>query len=108
MDSTKDEEFETLAKDPDELQGYLAEQIHIMSQTLKDDEDFCNNDIDITTDYVKTIKRKFMEKFQEFETKLEDIRRENQKVSDENKKKFDEEIENINELFEAKKYPDGG
>ena len=106
MDSTKDE-FENLVKDPNELREYLSEQIHEISQALKDDEDFCNNDIKVTIDYVKAIQKKFIEKFQEFERKLEDIRQENQRLSNENQKKFDEEIGKINELFEAEKYSDG-
>ncbi len=106
MDSMKDE-FDKLAKDPNRLYEYLAEHIDEMSRTLNDDEDFCNQDIDATIDYVKNMKRKFIEKFQEFETKLENIRRDNQKISEENKTKFNEEIREINELFEAKKYSEG-
>ena len=106
MDSTKDE-FEKLAKDPHQLQEYLAEQIQEMSRTLTDDEEFCNQDIDTTMEYVQTMKRKFLEKSEEFQTKLEEIRRENQTTSEENRKKLDEEIKEINELYEARKYPEG-
>lgn len=106
MDSTTDE-FEELGKDPDRLHGYLIEHINEISRTLHDDEDFCNRDIDATIEYVKKMKGKFIEKFQEFENKLEEIRRDNQKTSEDNRKKFDNEIQEINGLFKSEKYHEG-
>jgi len=106
MDSTTDE-FEELGKDPDRLREYLSEHIDEISRTLNDDEDFCNRDIDATIEYVKNMKGKFIEKFQEFENKLEEIRRDNQKTSEDNKKKFHNEIHEINGLFESEKYHEG-
>ena len=70
MNSNTDE-FEELVKDPERLYEHLADQINEISRILNDDEDFCNKDIDATTQYMKTMEKKMIEKFRELENKLE-------------------------------------
>jgi hypothetical protein len=98
---------EELFKDPDRLFEHLGDRIDDMSRTLDDDENFCNQDVDATLQYVQNIEKKFSDKIEELKIKLEEIRRENQTTSEQNKKQFQEEIQEISGLFGIGKHPEG-
>ncbi|CAF3720848.1 unnamed protein product [Rotaria sp. Silwood1] len=104
MDSNTNEYEQELLSYPEKLVEYLSEHIEIIERTLNDDEDFCNQDINSTLNYVEIIEKKFNEKIQTLKKQLEQIRLENKDRSEKNKKQFQEKFTEINDLFIAQNY----
>ncbi|CAF3046160.1 unnamed protein product [Rotaria sp. Silwood2] len=104
MDSNKTEYEQQLLSNPKKLVQHLSDHIEEIEETLNDDENFCNQDIDSTITYVETIEKKFNEKIQILKDKLEHIRLENKKTSEQNKKQFQDKCTEINELFTSQNY----
>lgn len=101
------DEFKEYADDPQKLRDSLRDTTEEMFQALNDDEDFCGKDIDSTIQYVQTMQKKFIKKFQDLQKKLEELRTENMTVSEENRQRLDKEITEINGLLDAGKEQEG-
>ncbi|CAF3328823.1 unnamed protein product [Rotaria socialis] len=100
MDSKGDQHL----SDPQKLEAYLQERIQQIEETLDDDENFCNREIDATNKYIEKTEKKFHEKIHELKAKLEDIRVKNKKTSEENKAQFNNDITEVIDLFRANNY----
>ncbi|CAF0937122.1 unnamed protein product [Rotaria sordida] len=104
MDSKIDEYEQQLLSNPEKLVQHLSDRLDEIEQTLNDDENFCNQDIDSTINYIKIIEKKFYENIQNLKDKLENIRLKNKNLSEENKKQFLDQCNEINELFTSQNY----
>ncbi|CAF4014712.1 unnamed protein product [Rotaria sordida] len=104
MDSKIDEYEQQLLSNPEKLVQHLSDRLDEIEQTLNDDENFCNQDIDSTINYIKIIEKKFYENIQKLKDKLENIRLKNKNLSEENKKQFQDQCNEINELFTSQNY----
>ncbi|CAF2148630.1 unnamed protein product [Rotaria magnacalcarata] len=101
MDSKSDQHF---LSDPQKLVEYLGTSIQEIQETLDDDENFCNREIDATNKYIEKVEKKFHEKIRELKAKLEDIRVKNKKTSEENKEQFYNYFTEVDSLLNAKNY----
>jgi hypothetical protein len=105
MDSNIDEN--DLLSNPDKLCTHLGDCIEEIGQTLDEEEDFCNKDIDSTILYIQKMERKFHEKTEKLKAELEKIRLENKATSEKNKNKHHTETEEINASFISGKHYEG-
>ena len=106
MDTNKNQ-FDELLKDPKKLFEYLCGRIEDMSRTLNDDQNFCTKEIETTKQHIQIIEKNFYDKIQEIKTKLEQVHIENEKISEQNKTQFDKQMEDINQLYQDKRYSEG-
>lgn len=107
MDSNNSENVRELLSDPSRLVTYLRRRKEEIEETLNDDEEFCDKDIDASIDYIEDIEKKFNEKIIKVKKKLQNIRLKNKDTSEKNKKKFDTSFTELQELIAANKYEQG-
>jgi hypothetical protein len=107
MDSNGNVTEQQFLNDSKKLFQHLREHIDDIKQSLNDDRDFCEKEIEATNQYIKRIEEKFLKKTQEYKDKIEQIRQENETTSATNQKQFYDQIQEINQLFSVEKYHEG-